>query len=174
MDSQKQHMNRGPHLPIPRESLQRDLPAHYEGGVDVREQLNVAVHSPADLIERFLKVPRNRKDIANVSGITNRILVADPKTPELKLKKDVYEALLSTPAVREHAALKINVEGAVVKLHGIAADRATQEAAIRGAKSVSGVKDVINELQIGKVRHKQLELEGVGGDNTDNKQLFVP
>lgn len=112
--------------------------------------------------------------VPGVSGTVNRILVADPETPELKLKKDVYETLLSTPAIRDRAALKINVENGVVTLQGTAIDRATQEAAIRDVKSVPGVKDVIDNVHIGKVQHKQLELEGVGGDNTENKQLFRP
>jgi hypothetical protein len=35
--------------------------------------------------------------------------------------------------------------------------------AIKHIKSVSGVKDVIDEVHIGKVQHKQVELEEVSG-----------
>lgn len=114
--------------------------------------------------------------VPGVADITNSILVSDPQSPDLKLKKDVYQALLTTPVVREDAALKVNVAGAVVKLQGTAGNHATQEAAVRAAKSVSGVKDVINEVRIGKVRHHELELQGMGRTSEDrgNKEVFVP
>ena len=86
--------------------------------------------------------------VPGVRSIRNDVIVDVAHSPDYKIRLAVWDALKQTPALERNPTIKVSVRQAAVTLKGEVLDAVSKHAAEKAAAGVSGVKSVINRLQV--------------------------
>ncbi len=86
--------------------------------------------------------------VPGVHSIRNDVIVDVAHSPDYKIRLAVWDALKQTPALERNPTIKVSVRQAAVTLKGDVLDDLSKKAAEKATEGVSGVKNVINRLQV--------------------------
>ena len=88
--------------------------------------------------------------VPGVEGITNSIIVEPgPYTKDHGLQKAIWQSIRSVDALRQQThRLKVQVKNQIATLSGSVEQSLQKEAAEKAAKTVPGVENVINVIQV--------------------------
>ncbi|MEO8047501.1 MAG: BON domain-containing protein [Nitrospirota bacterium] len=87
--------------------------------------------------------------VPGVRRLTNSILVAQPVSNDLRLRKAVWSTLRDVDALRgQTQTLRVQVKNSVATLSGSVEQPIQVEAAVKAVQSVEGVKHVVNALRV--------------------------
>jgi hypothetical protein len=81
-------------------------------------------------------------------GLTNNLLIEPALATDHKLRRDIWSALKTVPALERNPTLNVTVQNGEAILEGEVQGIAAQKAAEKAAQSVEGVRKVVNQLKI--------------------------
>lgn len=121
------------------------------GDVMTRQVVTLPDDVSVTLAARMLRRSRvKRAPVVRAGRAVGIVTTSDLLRPYLRtdseIRADVEEALLDDVVVRD--GLRISVEGGLVRLEGRAGDRREQAVLVRLARSVDGVVDVDDRLEV--------------------------
>jgi osmotically-inducible protein OsmY len=86
--------------------------------------------------------------VPGVKGLTNNLLIEPALATDHKLRRDIWSALKTVPALERNPTLNVTVQNGEAILEGEVQGIAAQKAAEKAAQSVEGVRKVVNQLKI--------------------------
>jgi predicted transcriptional regulator len=126
-------------------------PVRTAGDVMTRQVVTLPDDASVTLAARMLRRSRvKRAPVVRAGRVVGIVTTSDLLRPYLRtdseIRADVEEAFLDDVVVRD--GLRISVEGGLVRLEGRAEDRRQQAVLVRLARSVDGVVDVEDRLEV--------------------------